>query len=595
VTDDVSYTDALHAPSEAAESPPTEHELLTAALAYARVGYPVVALHDVQRGHCSCQGRAPHCKPGKHPRYHPADLAHGPNCATTHEETIRRWWWRWPLANIALRMGTEIEPGWSVVALDIDGELGEHHLRALQSVHGDLPPTAMSRTGSGGRHMLWLVPADARISNSQSALDPSSVPDPVVDPKSGGMVGLDVKSTGGMVVVAPSWHEAGRQYKWIGEDHPARAPDWLIDLMISRGGAARAGHSPQHAMVSGASADDLVDAALEAAPFGRHRASLELAHRVAVLELRVGPERRELPSAGGMSAFMEAAALDFAERVNIVQPFDQHGLFDPYAERAVFKDFEDACAMRDALLPSAVDVLARARAIGIRGRQLMALEELCTLALDVRSPDYPVTTNVRHLGDSIGCTSKVANRHVGLLAETGLIDVREVGREGRHVWLRPRLARAHTHAHTHERGDLDELEEEEVVEAPSFDHLSLVWSLGARRVRSHPAFRQGGLGDVGYDVVRELAVAPAGLTPSELVAATGWGRDAVRRTTARLLRFEIVNSEDDRFVVIGSDEIEEALDDCAHQCGTDIAATKQRARHEAERAARQKQREAWES
>ena len=78
--------------------------LLLAALAYARRGWPVFPLHHPINDRCSCE--KPDCGDvGKHPRYHKADLQHGLRDATTDPEQIRRWWTRWPQANIGMVTG----------------------------------------------------------------------------------------------------------------------------------------------------------------------------------------------------------------------------------------------------------------------------------------------------------------------------------------------------------------------------------------------------------------------------------------------------------------------------------------------------------
>jgi hypothetical protein len=51
--------------------------------------------------------------------------------------------------------------------------------------------------------------------------------------------GLDLKTTGGYVVLAPSMHASGRRYCWEGSSHPnetpaAPFPEWLFMLATSR-------------------------------------------------------------------------------------------------------------------------------------------------------------------------------------------------------------------------------------------------------------------------------------------------------------------------------------------------------------------------
>src|SRR5919112_3988842 len=60
--------------------------LLSAAIAYARHGIPVLPVHTAVAGNCSC-GRNGCDRPGKHPR-----LRHGLTEATTDPLRLEMWW-----------------------------------------------------------------------------------------------------------------------------------------------------------------------------------------------------------------------------------------------------------------------------------------------------------------------------------------------------------------------------------------------------------------------------------------------------------------------------------------------------------------------
>ena len=79
-----------------------------AALAYARKGWPVFPVHWAVDGRCSC-GEADCDRVAKHPL-----SEHGWKDATTELEIVRRWWTRWPQANIGHPTGERI-------VLDVDG------------------------------------------------------------------------------------------------------------------------------------------------------------------------------------------------------------------------------------------------------------------------------------------------------------------------------------------------------------------------------------------------------------------------------------------------------------------------------------------
>jgi hypothetical protein len=166
--------------------------LLTAALAYARHGIPVLPVHTPVDGGCSC-GR-PECdRPGKHPR-----LRHGLNDASTDPRQIEMWWSRWPEANIGLRTGVVMD------VADIDSTEGWHGLRRL--LGGAMPVGPQVRTGGGGWH-LWFTPIGY---GNRVRLIP----------------GVDWRAAGGYVVAPPSRHASGADYRWLitPNKQPPRAP-----------------------------------------------------------------------------------------------------------------------------------------------------------------------------------------------------------------------------------------------------------------------------------------------------------------------------------------------------------------------------------
>jgi hypothetical protein len=172
--------------------------LLTAALAYARHGIPVLPVHTPDPGGgCSCD-RGVRCeRSGKHPR-----LRHGLTEASTDPRLIEMWWSRWPAANVGLRTGVTMD------VADIDSAEGWHGLRHL--LGGSLPPGPRVRTGSGGWH-LWFRPLG--FGNRVRLLP-----------------GLDWRGVGGYVVAPPSRHASGADYRWVrrpGDDLPAGPPALL--------------------------------------------------------------------------------------------------------------------------------------------------------------------------------------------------------------------------------------------------------------------------------------------------------------------------------------------------------------------------------
>ena len=168
--------------------------LLTAALAYARHGIPVLPVHTPDhQGGCSCDKGVRCERPGKHPR-----LRHGLTEASTDPRRIELWWSRWPEANLGLRTGVEMD------VADIDSAEGWHGLRHL--LGGNLPAGPRVRTGSGGWH-FWFRPME--FGNRVRLLP-----------------GLDWRGTGGYVVAPPSRHVHG-DYRWMrgpGTELPSASP-----------------------------------------------------------------------------------------------------------------------------------------------------------------------------------------------------------------------------------------------------------------------------------------------------------------------------------------------------------------------------------
>ncbi len=183
------------------------------ALAYAKRGWPVVPLHTLRPdGNCTCT-KAGNCKsPAKHPV-----TKKGFHSATTDKATIRKWYARFPKANVGIITGTAS----GLVVLDVDageGRDGEDSLNYLSEKHGPLLSTVEGRTGDGGRHIFFAHPG-GRIP-SKVAIAP----------------GLDVRGDGSFVVAPPSLHASGRRYKWIPERAPgevglAPLPPWLIEML----------------------------------------------------------------------------------------------------------------------------------------------------------------------------------------------------------------------------------------------------------------------------------------------------------------------------------------------------------------------------
>jgi Bifunctional DNA primase/polymerase, N-terminal len=125
--------------------------------------------------------------------------------ATSNTATLRRYFTGAHPYNIAIRTGVPS----NVFVLDVDGEQGLNSLAGLVEQHGLLPPTLTSTTGKG-RH-YWFV-ARSPMPCSVGKIAP----------------GIDIRGDGGYVVVPPSIHPNGAVYRWVNDEPPADAPDWLL-------------------------------------------------------------------------------------------------------------------------------------------------------------------------------------------------------------------------------------------------------------------------------------------------------------------------------------------------------------------------------
>lgn len=181
---------------------------LEQALAYALTGWKVFPIYYVKRnGTCSCGNPKCDRSIGKHPK-----TKNGFNEATTDPEVIKAWWNADPSANIGLATGHG-----NLTVLDVDvreNKKGDASLATLEAANSLLPPTLEVRTGSGGRHLYFIAPEAVSGSTSKVGKD------------------LDVRGTGGYVILPPSNYITGGKYQWVNFGTPiAPLPLWLFRVM----------------------------------------------------------------------------------------------------------------------------------------------------------------------------------------------------------------------------------------------------------------------------------------------------------------------------------------------------------------------------
>ncbi len=221
-----------------------------AALAYARMGWPVIPTHHpvfLKTGvRCSCS-RGDKCADlGKHPA-----TQNGLSDATLDLSLIADIWSKRPDTSVSLRTGRvgvngEVGGGdwW---AMDVDnkpGKSGLDQLSQLEDIFGRLPDTVVAQTPSGGKHLLFGVPADLslRIGNRRGLQLRGAVNQRFPH--------IDVRGEGGYIVAAPSFgRDLVRKYAYESGSSPrdlapAQLPEAWYEAIVHR-----IGERPQNSVL----------------------------------------------------------------------------------------------------------------------------------------------------------------------------------------------------------------------------------------------------------------------------------------------------------------------------------------------------------
>ena len=160
------------------------------ALFYTDLGLPIIPIHWVENGKCSC-GKSSCPSPGKHPI---ASLVpKGIQNASVDPVKVCLWFQKFPKANIGLATGKRIKS----TVLDFDRK--DDQLETFETLADYFPwitNMMMQRSGGDGVHVLMPYREDVR--NVTSA-----------------MYGLDIRNDNAYILVEPSVHVSGGEYKWI--------------------------------------------------------------------------------------------------------------------------------------------------------------------------------------------------------------------------------------------------------------------------------------------------------------------------------------------------------------------------------------------
>lgn len=115
---------------------------------------------------------------------------------TDDPENAAQCWQMFPTSNIGLVCGMPSH-GLLVIDLDVSDEKdGISTLREWEKANGELPETAESITGSGGRHIFYRT--------DRTGIHPSVNHE----------LGVDIRSDGSYVIPPPSIHPSGEMYEW---------------------------------------------------------------------------------------------------------------------------------------------------------------------------------------------------------------------------------------------------------------------------------------------------------------------------------------------------------------------------------------------
>lgn len=184
-----------------------ENKLLAAALWYARHDWYIFPLKP----------RSKEPLPG----------THGVKDATNDEKQIRAWWAEHPDANIGGACGPS-----KITVIDVDGDKGGTdswaELRASYTID-DKTPTSLT---ASGEHLIYRNPPGVSTRNTTGKLG----------------AGLDTRGDGGYIVLPPSIHPSGIEYRWEETYRPnERAmlplPPVLVSLLNK---PSRNGYAPPH-------------------------------------------------------------------------------------------------------------------------------------------------------------------------------------------------------------------------------------------------------------------------------------------------------------------------------------------------------------
>lgn len=314
-----------------------------------------------------------------------------------------------------------------VVVLDADTDAAAAHLLSL------LPDAPRQRT-SRGRHFVLRLPIGAQLKNGiKCAIAPG--------------VEIDVRATGGQIVVSPSRHKSGAVYTWERplpadlDDLPELSADLLVRLQkttpeVRTHDTGHAGYPETHetnetraiplrtfSNEEKRAIADACQATLPAGPGARNKQIFQFARRLRAMIGDAAPAslrevvaywHQQAVTAGAATADERETWRDFLRawpRVRI--PFGEHG--EAFAAAAV--------RARQKPNPAALDA---ARHVGLDSDDELLLAALCAELASLRA-GKPFRLPCRAAADVLGCRFQRAWEYLQGFAAVGLLEIIERG------------------------------------------------------------------------------------------------------------------------------------------------------------------------
>jgi hypothetical protein len=176
--------------------------MLEIAKQYASRGWRVFPIHGINLdGQCTC-GRLSCPDAGKHPV-----TKNGLKDATTHLDKLIEYF-----SSSAHNIGIVTGKVSGITVIDIDvgqNKGGAESWSELIAEQGE-PDTLMSKTGSGGMHVIFKYNSALRTGSNRLGK------------------GIDVRNDGGYIVAPPSKHRSGGTYAWLNHSMPDDLPPHLL-------------------------------------------------------------------------------------------------------------------------------------------------------------------------------------------------------------------------------------------------------------------------------------------------------------------------------------------------------------------------------